>query len=421
MFTFALSAGQAAAETHPLTLRQAIAVALKQNPELILSRLDEQKSRAAIRVAKDPFVPKVYGGSGLAFTSGYPNSIEGSAPSIFQARTDMALFNRPKSYDLAQSRENARGTGIDTASKADDVAYRTAALFLDAQQFERSAQSLEQETQALTRVDEVVRLRVEEGREIPLTGKRSQLNLARARFRYEGAASDSQASEESLAVVLGYPAGDRVKPVEDDSPKTEVPDSEEACVDTALRNNNEVRRLQSQIVSKSFEVRSQKAQRYPQIDLVAQYALLAKYNYQDYFTRFQRNNGQLGISIKIPILVGSAPSGLEQEAEVDLAKLRTQMNDARNRASLDARRGFQDVKRGEAARDFAKLDLELAREQVKVVLDQLDEGRASRQTVEEARLQEQEKWIAYYDSQHLLDKAKLNLLKQTGTIRAALQ
>ena len=81
------------AETHSLTLRQAVEIALKENPDLVLSRLDEQKAQAGIRVAKDPFVPKVYAGSGDAKTWGYPGSIEGAAPSIIQARTDMALFN----------------------------------------------------------------------------------------------------------------------------------------------------------------------------------------------------------------------------------------------------------------------------------------------------------------------------------------
>jgi hypothetical protein len=56
-----------------------------------------------------------------------------------------------------------------------------------------------------------------------------------------------------------------------------------------------------------------------------------------------------------------------------------------------------------------------------VLLAQSEEGRATRQAVDEARLMEQEKWIAYYDAQHGLEKARLNLLKQTGAIQAALK
>lgn len=416
--SFACLAG---AEVHTLTLKQAIDVALKQNADVVLARLDEQKARAAVRVARDPFVPKIYGGSGLAFTSGYPSSIEGAAPSIFQARTDMALFNRPKSYELAEARENARGAAVDTSAKIDDVAYRTADLFLDASQTAQSAASLQQEIQSLQQVSESVQLRVSEGREIPLTGRRADLNLARARQRYDAALGDRDYAEQSLALVLGFPDGDRVHAVDEDRALPAMPEDEEQCVAIALENNKDIRRLQSQLQAKALEVRAQHAARLPQVDVVAQYSLFAKRNYQDFFLRFQRNNGQLGVSIRVPILIGSAPSALETQAQADAAKLRTQVNQIRNRTALDTRKSYQDIRRAETSRDVAKMDLEVAREQVTVLLAQLDEGRATRQGVEEARLSEQEKWIAFYDAQHVLEKAKLMLLKQTGTLQAALK
>src|SRR5580698_3329569 len=141
------SAVAALAETHPLTLRQAVEIALKESPDLVLARLDEQKAQAGIRIAKDPFVPKVYAGSGDAATWGYPSSIEGSAPAIVQLKTDMSLFNRPKSYDLARAKETARGAAIGVQSKNDEVAFQTASLFLDVLQMARSAQSLRLEVE----------------------------------------------------------------------------------------------------------------------------------------------------------------------------------------------------------------------------------------------------------------------------------
>ena len=100
-----IASGAAFAEVHSLTLREAVDIAVKENADVVLARLDEQKAQAAVRIAKDPFSPKLYAGSGLAKTFGYPSSIEGAAPSIVQTRTDMALFNRPKSYELARARE----------------------------------------------------------------------------------------------------------------------------------------------------------------------------------------------------------------------------------------------------------------------------------------------------------------------------
>ncbi len=416
-----VSSGIAFAEVHPLTLRQAVALALNQNPDLVLSRLDQQKAEAAIRVAKDPFVPKLYAGSGLAKVWGYPTSIEGAAPSIIQTRTDMSLYNRPKTYELARVRETARGAAIDTESKSDQVAYQTATLFFDAQQLARSKQSLQLEAESLQHVSSAMSLRVEEGRELPIENKRVAVDVARASQRLLGLTDDLDYAEASLAVVLGYPAADRVQPAEEERAVFEVPSSQQAAMELALQNNKDVRKIESQLEAKGFEVKEAQAVRLPVIDLVAQYELLAKNNYQNFFTRFQRNNGEFGVSIQIPLLTGSAAKGMAAEAQTDILELRTQMNQLRNRIQLDTEKSYYELQKATSAQEVARLDLDYAREQVSVLLAQLGEGRATQQQVDNARLTEQEKWIAFYDAQHAVENARLDVLRQTGTLMAALR
>jgi len=418
---FLLAATLASGAVHRLTLRQSVDIALQQNPDIVLARLDEKRAQDAVRIAKDPFVPKVYGGSGLAYTSGYPNSIDGNAPSIFEAKTSMAIFNRPKSYELAEQRENARGAAINSQSKADDVVFQTATSFLDVQQLANSEQSLQREVEALQRVADAVKLRVNEGREIPLDGKRADLDLARARQRFQALEIDLDYSESSLAAILGYPVGDRVEPVVDERTPPEVPDTPEAAAAIALQNNKEIRRLESQLQAKGLEVRAYQSYRLPQLDLVAQYALFDKQAYSGYFSKFQRNNGQLGVSIQIPLLVGSASGGYLSQAETDVAKIRAQINTSRNRIALEAQRSYHELKKAETARDVAKLDLEVARDQVNVLLAQMTEGRATQQAIEQARFLEDEKWIALYEAQHTMERARMDLLHHTGTIVAALK
>jgi outer membrane protein len=416
-----VSAAAAFAEVHPLTLRQAVEIALKENPDLVLSRLDQQKAEAAIRVAKDPFAPKLYAGSGLAKVWGYPTSIEGSAPSIIQTRTDMALFNRPKTYELARVRETARGAGIDTESKSDQVAYQTATMFLDAQQMDRNRQSLQLEVESLQRVSSATVEQVEEGRQLSIENKRVAVEVARASQRLAALNGDLDYSEASLAVVLGYAAADRVQPREEERAAFEVPESEQAALELALQNNKDIRKLESQLQAKGFEVKEAEATRLPVIDLVAQYALLAKTNYQNFFTRFQRNNGELGVSIQIPLITGSASKGLAAQAQTDILELRTQMGQIRNRIQLDTQKSFQELQKARSAQEVARLDLDYTRDQVSLLLAQLGEGRATQQQVDNARLTEQEKWIAFYDTQHAVENARLDLLRQTGTLQAALR
>ena len=92
---FLISLG-ASAEIRTLTLKEAVDLALKQSPDLMLARLDEQKAEQAVRIARDPFATKVLVGSGLAYTTGCPMSIEGVSPSVVQARAVQSLYNRPQ-------------------------------------------------------------------------------------------------------------------------------------------------------------------------------------------------------------------------------------------------------------------------------------------------------------------------------------
>jgi len=422
IFVLFVAASPVFGENHSLTLKQAVGVALEQSPDIVLSRLDEQKAKAAIRVARDPFTPKVFAGSGAAKVWGYPGAIEGSAPSIIQSRTDMALFNRPKSYELARVRETARGAAITTEAKADEAAYQVASQYIDVQQLARSAASLALEVESLERVASAMQLRIEEGRELPIESKRVAVDLARARQRSEALQDDLDYARASLSVVLGFSAGDRVLPVDDDARTFEVPASEEAARALALENNKDLRKIQSQLVAKGFEVKEYGlAGRLPTIDLVAQYALFAKNQYQAFFNRVQRNNTELGASISIPILPGSAGKGFREQALDDVQELKTQMQQTRNRIDLDVQHSYEEMRKAASAREVARLDLDYAREQVSVLLAQLEEGRATQQRIDDARLNEQEKWIAYYDTQRTVEKARLDVLRQTGTLRAALR
>jgi len=422
-------AATAQAETHRLTLKQAIGRALSQNPEVIMSRLDQVKASAGVRLAASPFIPRVGMGSGLAYSNGFPLSIEGSAPAAFQAKATEALFNRPQSYALAQSKEELRGAGYAIGSKNDEITYRVASLFIDVDRASRLKESAQKQVESLDKVLQTVQARVDEGRELPVTGQQANVNLLRAKQRLVSLAADLDYGGHNLAATLGYNPVDVVEPINADAadpaglaPASSIPNTEEAALQEAYNTNNELKRLQSNYEAKTLEIKGDRAQKLPKIDLVAQYALLTKYsNYQEYFTKFQRNNGQIGASIQVPLFAGTGVSAQVAQSEADQQHLRAEIDSTRNRIALDLHQSYLEIQKTDAGRDLAQADLDLARAQLSVVLEQMNEGRAALAAVEEARFNEDEKWIAFYDAQFASEKARLNVLKQTGELTAALQ
>ncbi|HSW49427.1 MAG TPA: TolC family protein, partial [Bryobacteraceae bacterium] len=109
------------------------------------------------------------------------------------------------------------------------------------------------------------------------------------------------------------------------------------------------------------------------------------------------------------------------QTESDAARLRLELQTARNRITIDARRLYQQARQAESAREVARLDLDVSRDQVSVLLAQMEEGRASLRQAEEARLAEDDKWLAFVEANYALETARLNLLAHTGELLAALR
>jgi outer membrane protein TolC len=349
-------------------------------------------------------------------------SIEGSAPSIVQGRAPQDLFNRPQSFAVAQAKEDARGAALGVAGKRDEVAYRTASLYLDAERAARIGALARKDAESLEKVLETVRAVMREGRALPLAEKQAALDVARARQTAESLEADQATAETALAIAIGLSADERVRAVAEERRVPALPPSEEQAIQTALESNQELRKLQSQIVSKGLEMRGANAARWPKVDLVAQYGMLAKFNnYADFFQKFQRNNVQLGVSFQLPLFTGSGVSAQIAQAQIEISHLRIELGNSRNRLASDLQQSFRDVKKAVTAAEVAGLDLDVAREQLSMNLAQMQEGRATLRQVEEARIVENHKWIAFYDAQYALEKAKWNVLRLTGEVVASVE
>ncbi len=378
-----LSLAQAKAEVRTLTLAQALELAVAQNPDVALARLEERKSLDAVRVAKDPFIPRVIAGSGLAYSSGFPLSIEGSAPSIVETRAIATIFNQSQRLSLQKVKEDERTTKIGTEIRKDDVAYRTAVLYLEAGRVRQASQAARQQLENLERVEASVKARVQEGRELPIEARRAALRLAQAKqrvLRLDAAQADS---ETQLALLLGYPEADKVRPADPEARIGAPIPSEGEAVVTALQNSREIRRLESTLIAKGFEMKSYDAARLPKLDLVAQYGLFAKFNnYDKFFNRYQRHNYQLGVSVQVPIFQSAGSKAQRDITGSEIAGIRMQLHVTRDRTATQTRKSWQEIATLDAGVEVARLDLELARDQTSLLLALTEEGRTTQKQLE---------------------------------------
>jgi outer membrane protein TolC len=410
------------AEVHTLTLQQAVDRALSQNPDVVIAQLDEVRARLQIDAANAPRSLQVYTGSGMAYTHGFPVPLDGNPPAIIQFNARRTFFDLPQNYRTAQAKELARASGITTRQRREEVAYRVTAAFLDAEHAALGAKAAADEVTNLDRIRSLVEVNVREGRERSIEARQAEVNVKSARMTIREFESVQTSSEISLAQILSFPPGDRVRPALEERARSLQTVSEEQAIREAQDQSLALRQLQSQIVAKEWEAKSHRAEKWPKINLVASYSMLSKFNnFEDYYRTFSRHNFQIGASIQIPILTGTGPKTAAAQVDVDIQKLQREVEREKRRIAGEVQQSYDDLDLAQDRLDLRQDSLDLIRERVSQELRLFQEGRATTLQLETIRAEEQRAWNSYYEAQRTLEIARLNVRRATGTLLASVQ
>ena len=417
----------AIAAAEPLTLKEAVSMALQNSPEIRVALAQEDKAQQSYREARSQFIPNLVVGSGLAATSGFPLSIEGAAPSLVQLNSTAKVLNLPQRHAITESRQMRRAASAGAADRREEIAWKTAAAYLELNNVRRSLEYAHREVESAKRIERTVDVRVQEGREIPLELSRARLATARRRQRVTELEGRAAVLAQMLRGLTGIPETQSIETVDNGvvkeaAPSLTTPASAEAALEHTLASSEGLKRLEWEVEAREARVRSERAQRWPQFDLVAQYAVLSRFNnYERFFNDFQRNNFQVGVSMRMNLFDGKRIEARVDQASAGLREARARLAAARNDVAVEVRRLYRQLEQRQAAREVARLELEVARESFTVSLARFEEGRISTRELEQARSEESARWIGFLDGNFALERARLDLLRQTGGLLAALQ
>ena len=402
-----------------LTLSEAVAMALRNNRDVLMAQITVSRTEAEYKESRAPFRPEVFLGSGLAATKGFPLSIEGSAPSIFTVSTSQALFN-PNLKNLEKMAGQMRFSAERSLEeKQDDIVAQTVLTYLDLDKSRRSLEYVRGRAATLVETEQIVEERVQAGLEPPLGGTRAKLNTARSRSQTVALENQIAMLEFTLRDLTGIPQSETIliEPAEVPAPSRE--ETVEQLVGRALENNQGIKALEEEIRAKEFLVKSEEALRWPRINLVGQYGLFSNINnYSDYFKKFSRNNAVFGISILVPVYAHDRFSARMLKVQAELAAVHYRWSNARAAVSMQVRRMVGEMQQQSAAQEVARLELELARRSLDVVLAQYQDGRINRLAVEQARIEEDERWVDFFQAGYLEEKARLEMLRISGEVRS---
>jgi outer membrane protein TolC len=401
-----------------ITLLQAVKIAVEQNSDVLLARLDVEKATHTVRETKAPFSPQLHVGSGLAMSSGIPQSVDGASPAIMRAVGRQFIFNRKQSNHVKRARELVVASEHAVGSRKDEVAYRVASTYLDFEKSWRRSRSLHDQIAHFTRIENVITAQVADGLAIPLAAQRARLDTATANRALKMERARSRILEATLRYELGLARKVRLRPAPTDFVMaTELPEDVGAAWALALDRNPELQRIAADLRANKYARLAEKGSLLPRIDLVAQYSLLGRFNkYEDFFNKFQRHNGQFGVSLQIPVFGRKEVKARTRKIRVEAQRLGVRQKAIRSWLNLEITRLYEELDLADDMQNLSRAALNLTREKLSVQLAKFDEGQISMEEIERARLQESLAWNNYYDSQYALQKKKVDVMHQTGQL-----
>ena len=398
-----------------VTLKHAIELALQNSKEIQVAKIQASVADHAAQITKAQFMPNLYAGSGLGYTNGIPETPGGRAPSVFNVTYTEQVFNEPLRGQAKEQQEQARAQKIALEEAKNSVITRTAMAYLELGKVRHSLELLRTEKDSAEKILQVTQERESQGFELPVEVTKAQLIKARVAQRILQLEEREDELEVFLTYQLGMPETQAIEVTPEDLPG-EAEQAGENLIAAALTNNADLRLAESDVRAKEFRLKGERRGYFPTLELVSVYSVLAKFNnYSQFFNSFQRNNFNAGIDMHVPIFSAQIRANIGL-ARVNLDVAKATVSSKRTELTADVRQKTRRVREMDAAREVARLELQLAQQNVAVLQAQFEEGKLNLKDLEKARLDENDKWMAYLDANFQKQQAQLDLLKTAGQL-----
>jgi len=323
-----------------LSVKDAEALALKNNPAISVARLNALASRQVTREVSSNLWPQTYASltgvdarSNSRITAGYLNNPSvytraAAGATVSQLITDFGHTTNLVASARLQARadeQNAVATKQDILLAVDQAFYnalQTHAVLQVAEQTVASRQLLSDQVSALTKS----KLKSD------LDLSFANVNLAQGKLLYLDALNNEKASMAALSAILGYSTVEPFELVNDAEPLAPPPADVDTLIAEAFAKRPEILALEFQSDSAEKFHQAEHDQLYPTISALGAFGDSPVRNdiiYGPY--------AAVGVNVEIPVFNGFLYSAKSHEADLRAQAARQRLIDLRNRISRDVR------------------------------------------------------------------------------------
>ena len=403
----------------PVTLHHAVELALQHATGVSIAAADEQHASASYRELRNSYIPQLTAGAGIGWSDGFPLSLEGAAPSLFNVNAQSALINPALKDFIRAAQSDVTVSTLRTKDQRNQVIQDAVLTFAELAKWEQRLSRLRETLSAAAQTETAVAQRVKEGIDSEMDGTKARLSVARLRLRLAEAAGAADVLREHLSKLTGLPTVSiEIDP--DSVPALPAvkqdPATESDFLAKAADANPVVRAAVEHARAQYLRVAGEHRSLWPSVDFAAQYANLATYNnYDAYYKHFQPNNATVGVSIHLPFL-NYAQHERVKEAESEARKATTEAEAARNQVSEETLRLQRSVTQMQAAHDVAELEYEIAQKNIEATRTRMESSNANLHDLDNARTQASESLITLQNVTFELERSQVALMRATGDL-----
>ncbi len=409
-----------AQEDRKLSMREAVALALQNSRDLALARVQYTVALNEAGVDRSAFRPNLYTGSGAAYTYGFP-SIGGGPPAVFQLNYNQAIFDPVLKAQQQAAEDHAKNMKLEIDRARDDVIVRTAVAYLELAEVRHSLELLRKEQVSAEKILGVTRDRVAANQELAIEVTRSELTAARVQERIIKLESRDETLTQRIRNLTGVADTQSIE-VDTGEPSFATDLQETELANLAIQSDRGIQEAENDRLARQHILRGAKLSYWPTLSVIGQYSVLSNFNnYTKYYSgQYQANNFAVGVQVSIPLFSARTRANVAlAKSELQLSEL--SLGNKRQEVRQDVLQKQREVRELQATYEVARLDLKLAQETVELTQAKFDQGGATLRDIEQVRLDENDKWVAFLDADFARQRSQLTLLQATGQLAKVFQ
>jgi outer membrane protein TolC len=405
------------AHADPLSLERAIRLALTHSTSSAIADADVQRAFASYRELRNNYIPQLIAGSGLGWSYGYPLTIAGSPPALFNVVAQSSVFNPSQSQFLKAAKIEWHASELQDKDQRNAVIQDVALTYAELAKWEARLVRLQQDEADAQKMEQAVAERVQEGVDSAVELNKARLTAARVRLHRLEAHGSADVLRRHLSTLTGLPVSS-IEIAPETIPALPPVAAEEDLSQKAMASSPAIKLANQHSLAEAMRASGEHRALYPSVDFSAQYARFSTFNnYTRYFPQgtFQRDNATVGFGIRIP-LFNSSQRARADAADAEALKAKKQAEATRNQVAEETLKLQHAAEQQEAAREVAQLEYQLAQSGLEAAQTRVDAKTGTLHELVDARVQAAERFLLFQDADFEYQRVRMSLLRATGDL-----